>query len=520
MAKTDSPKRKSKASQSALSFTGAVDISKSRHVALANEATRLLSAGQLEPARKLYMEILNENEEDVFALHGVALVARDMGRLPVAVELMKKALELDPRNPMISSNLGTIHEAMKNYEGALAAYKNAVKWGIRDGIIHNNIGSVLSKLGRRAEALISFRKALKEGVEFPEAMTNMATMLGDLGDFKQADYYFRRALELDPESAHAHHNLGIVLLRQGFWDEAWFHCEWRMVATNLGVPWRKFPQPLWNGNPFQGARLMLYAEQGIGDELRFASMIPEAIARGGEVVVECAPRLVSLFQRSFPQVRVVPAKYWPAEEGIEPFDIACPFGTLGRLFRQSKEAFPVHSGYLKPDPRLVDQFRKRLEQAGPGPYVGLCWRSGLAGAYRTEYYSAIEDMRTLMKVDGVTFVNLQYDATPEELQTAKSDFGVELVAWDDVDLKNDLDKAAALTRCMDLVVSPATSVSVMAGALGVETIEFRPFPIPDSYFKNGRCPWFPSVRYFAKRQSEKWTKILRKIATEIEALKA
>ena len=152
--------------------------------------------------------------------------------------------------------------------------------------------------------------------------------------------------------------------------------------------------------------------------------------------------------------------------------------------------------------------------------MGLCWRSGLRGAYRTEYYSEIEDMRALMKVDGVTFVNLQYDATAEELETAKSEFGVDLTAWDDVDLKNELEKAAALTSCMDLVVSPATSVSVMSGALGVETIEFRPFPISDSYFKNGRCPWFPSVRYFAKRQSEKWNKILRTIAVEIEALKA
>jgi Tfp pilus assembly protein PilF len=520
MAKSESPKGMPGNSQMTASFSGAVDVSRSRHVTMATKAANLLKQGQLEPARKLFMEILNENEDDVFAMHGIALVARDMGRLPVSVELMKKALALDPRNPMISSNLGTIHEAMKEYEEALTCYKNSLKWGIRNAAIHNNIGSVLSKLGRRTEALISFRKALKAGVEFPEAMTNMATMLGDLGDFKQADYYFRRALELDPENPHAHHNLGFMMLRQGLWEEAWFHCEWRMVATNNGVPWRKFPQPLWNGNPFQGARLMLYAEQGIGDEIRFASMIPEAIARGGEVVVECAPRLVSLFQRSFPQVRVVPAKYWPAEEGVEPFDIACPFGTLGRLFRQGKEKFPVHSGYIKPDPQLVEEFRQRLQKAGPGPYVGLCWRSGLRGAYRTEYYSEIEDMRALMKVDGVTFVNLQYDATAEELKTAKSEFGVDLTAWDDVDLKNELEKAAALTSCMDLVVSPATSVSVMSGALGVETIEFRPFPISDSYFKNGRCPWFPSVRYFAKRQSEKWNKILRTIAVEIEALKA
>ena len=519
MAKTKSRKQLSGHSKPGLAFSGALDISRSRHFALAKKATHFLNEGKLESARKLFMEILNENEDDVYAMHGMALIARDMGRLPVAVELMKKALALEPRNPMISSNLGTIFEAMLEYDAALASYKNAIKWGLDDGIIHNNIGSVLSKLGRRTEALISFRKALKAGAEFPEAMSNMGTMLGDLGDFKQAAYYFRRALELDPEDSKTHHNFGINLLTQGEWKEGWYHSEWRMFATNKGVPWRKFPQPLWNGNPFKGARLILYAEQGIGDELRYASMIPEAIARGGEIVLECAPRLVSLFQRSFPQTRVVPAKYWPAEDGIEPFDIACPLGTLGRLFRNSNDSFPMHSGYLKPDPELVLMFKDRLKEFGPGPYVGVSWRSGVQGAFRSEYYSMIEEMRPVLKVEGVTYVNLQYDADPEELAVVKSDFGIDLAVWDDVDLKMELDKAAALTSCMDLVLSPNTSVSVMAGALGKETIEFRPFPVPETYFKNGRCPWFPSVRFFTKRQSEKWSKLFRKIAVEIEVLK-
>jgi len=526
MAKTNSENNSPVSAPPRLSFSGMVDTSRSRHAILNNQAVKFLEERKIEQARKLFMQILGENEEDVYALHGMGIVAREMGRAQVAINLMKKALEFDPHNPMIASNLGTIYEAQKDYEEALIWYKNSLKWGgkalkatSQDGIIHNNIGSVLSKLGRRTEALVSLRRALKAGVEFPEAMTNLATMLGDLGDYKQAGYYFRRALEIDPENAHAHNNLGVVLLREGRWEEAWFHSEWRMVASNKGVPWRKFSQPLWNGNPFHGARLILYAEQGIGDEIRHASMIPEAIARGGEVVVECAPRLVSLFQRSFPQVRVVPAKYWPAEQGVEPFDIACPFGTLGRLFRNSQESFPMHSGYLKPDPSLVSMFRKRLKEAGPGPYVGICWRSGLAGAYRDEHYSKIEDMRPVMNVDGVTYVNLQYDAKTEEFDIVKSEFDVDLVAWDDVDLKMELEKAAALTSCMDLVVSPGTSVAVMAGALGVETVEFRPFPIPDTYFKNGRCPWFPSVRFFAKRQSEKWNKMFRKIAIEIEALK-
>lgn len=497
---------------------GRLDLSGSRLAMMSDQAMALYQSGQREPAREIFKRILDEDVEHAGALHGMGLVARDMGRLPVAAELMRRALKRDPKSPMIHSNLGTVYEAMEEFEQALASYKEAAKHVAKHPIVYNNLGSVLSKLGRRTEALVALRKAVEYGAVVPETLTNLATMLCDLGDFRQAEPYFRKALELDPEHAQAHHNYGVNLLRQGRWSEGWFHHEWRMVATNRGVPWRAFPQPLWNGNPFPGARLILFAEQGIGDEIRYASMIPEAIARGGEVVVECAPRLVSLFQRSFPQTRVVPAPYLAAETGREPFDIMCPFGTLGRLFRQSVDAFPRHRGYIVPDHRRIDEYRERLASAAAGPYIGLCWRSGLAGAFRSEYYAGIEDMRAVLEVQGATFVNLQYDATAEELAEARRLFGVDLVAWDDLDLKNDLEGAAALTRNMDLVISPATSVSVMAGALGVETIEFRPFPIPDSYFRDGRCPWFPSVRFFCKRQSERWQRLLRSVAAEVKAL--
>ncbi|WP_193179931.1 tetratricopeptide repeat protein [Nisaea sediminum] len=503
------------------SFQGMLDVSRTRHRKLNSQAVEMLNASEWEKARKIFMQVLDENEEDATALHGVGIVARKMGRLEVARELMQRALKFEPRNHMIMSNLGVVQEDLKDYEGALKSFRAAARAAPKVPEYHVNQASVLSKMNRRSEALIANRKAFELGIRKAEPLTNLGVMLADIGDFAQAEKYFRKALEIDPENAHAHHNFGTVLLRQGRWDEAWFHSEWRMAGSTFlpeSKAKRAFAQPLWNGNPFHGARLFLYAEQGIGDEIRFASMIPEAIARGGEVVVECERRLVTLFQRSFPETRVVPANYWPAERGVEPFDIVLPFGSLGRLFRTSQDAFPEHSGYIKPDLALVAEFRDRLKAAGPGPYVGLCWRSGLSGAYRNEYYAAIEDMAPILKVKGVTFVNLQYDATADELEAAHNISGVDLVRWDDVDLKMDLEKAAALTSCMDLVVSPATSVSVMAGAIGIETLEFRPFPVADTYFRKGRCTWFPSVRYVAKRQSEKWNKVLRKIAGEVAAL--
>jgi hypothetical protein len=245
-------------------------------------------------------------------------------------------------------------------------------------------------------------------------------------------------------------------------------------------------------------------------------MVNEVLDRGGEVTLECSKKLLPLYQRSFPTARVVQARWGPAESGADSFDRYLPTGSLGKFLRWNANLFPRTAGYLKPDADKAAAMRTWLDQLGEGPKIGICWRSSMAGHFRSSAYAQIDDLEPLFKMSGVTLVNLQYDDATDELERARNKFGVDVHVCEGLDLFNDLDGAAALTLGLDYVVSANTSVACMAGALGVPGAEFRAQPIHKSGTIEGNDPWFPSVRMVGKRPAEPWSGVFRTIVRDIE----
>jgi Flp pilus assembly protein TadD len=492
-----------------------LNLTEERLARMVEDGDKRYQSGDSAGANSIWRSVLDEDVEHSGALHGMGVLARDMERYEVATELMRRALLKNPRSQSIHNNLGTTLEAWGRYEDAITTYRTGLKYSPKDWVLFNNLGSCFARMGRRSNAISAFEKALRFGGDTPELLTNYAATVADTGDFEKVEPYFKRALDLNPAPSPLHFAYGAQLQKQGRWKEGWFYYERRFLKSTWSVRPRLFPQPFWDGGDMSGKSLLLWGEQGIGDEIRFASMVSDAVASGAAVTLECAPKLAPLFARSFPDVSVKPAPYVAAEKGEAPFDAQSPLGSLGRLYRNEVSAFPRHKGYLIPESTRADDFMRRLEVAGPAPRVGICWRSGLAGAFRNDYYTAPRELGAMLVAKNVTFVNLQYGATGEEIAEFRDRFGVELHNWSDLDLRDDLDGAAALTSCLDLVVSAATSVSCMAGALGVPTFEFRPTPVADEFLVDGACPWFASLRYVDKKASEPWSTVFRKIGRSL-----
>ena len=464
------------------------DPNKERLASMVEEGYRKYQVGDLEAANAIWRAVLDEDLEHSGALHGMGVLARDMERYEVGAELMRRALLGDPRSPAIHSNLGTTLEQWGRLDEAVTVYKAGIKLSARDWILQNNLGSCYARMGCRALAIQAFEKA---------------------------EPYFKRALERDPTPSALQFAYGAQLQKQGRWKEGWHFYERRFLKSTWSVRQRYFPQPVWNGAAAVGKSLLLWGEQGIGDEIRFASMIPDVIDQGALVTVECAPKLAPLFARSFPGATIEAAPFAGGESGEVAFDGQLPMGSLGSIYRDAPEKFPRIPGYLIPDPDRRSHFAGRVQSLGEGPKVGICWRSGLAGAFRNDYYTSIRELGPMLKIPGITFVNLQYDVRDEEIQEAKSRFGVDLHSLEGLNLKDDLDGAAALTASLDMVVSAATSVSCMGGALGVPTLEFRPTPVAEGFLIDGACPWFPSLRYIHKKAADPWSTVFRRIASEL-----
>jgi tetratricopeptide (TPR) repeat protein len=495
-----------------------LDPKQDRLALMVEDGYRHYQSGDLESANAIWRSVLDEDLEHPGALHGMGVLARDMERYEVSVELMRRALLRDPFSPAIHSNLGTALEQWGRYDAAVTVYKAGIKLSPNDWILHNNLGSCYARMGRRILAIQAFQKAIRFGGDTAELLTNYAATLADTGDFEKAEPFFKRALEVDPAPSALQFAYGAQLQKQGRWNEGWHYYERRFLKSNWGVRPRYFPQPFWDGVAAQDRSLLVWGEQGIGDEIRFASMIPDVIAGGAHVTIECAPKLASLFARSFPGAKVELAPFTSAETGDTAFDAQAPFGSLGRIYRSKATDFPRRLGYLVPDPARTGAFKQELSAMALGLKVGICWRSGLLGAFRNDYYTTVRELGPMLKVPGVTFINLQYDVRDDEIKEARSRFGVGVRQIEGLNLKDDLDGAAALAANLDLVVSAATSVSCMAGALGVPTLEFRPTPVADGFLIDGHCPWFASLRYVDKKAGDPWSTVFRKIASELKAL--
>jgi hypothetical protein len=262
---------------------------------------------------------------------------------------------------------------------------------------------------------------------------------------------------------------------------------WRDYAARLKLT-GKAPQtdhglPRWSGGTLRRMRLLVTAEQGVGDHLMFASVFPELIAeareQGSHIIVDCDPRLVSLFVRSFPDATVKPqqlqtigsvttAQYgWLKACGGA--NIATEMGSLPRHLRADHDDFPNPNAYLVADEAEIARWRDVFIQEGAAPFIGICWRSGKSTGARALQYAPYEAWAAFLREVPGTIVSVQYDATRDEVEMLEAMSGRKIVMPEGIDQKNELDRACALVSALDTVVSAPTAVSWLAAGAGVPT---------------------------------------------------
>ncbi len=527
-------------------YRRALEIKPDYIEALSNLALTLKDLGQLDGAVTCLRRALKIRPDYAWLHSNLGSALKDLGQLEGAVASFRRALEIEPNYAEAHSNLGSALKDLGQFDSAVASLRRALE--IRPDLaeVHNNLGGALTHLGQLDDAVASCRRALELKPDYAEAYSNLSVALKDLGQPEDAvaclrqalelkpDYAeaysnlgvtlqalnqpdsavesYQRALEIKPDYADAHYNLGFTYLILGKLKAGWEKYEWRWKVKPSTRP---FPQPWWDGSDLTGKTMLIWGEQGVGDEILFASVLPDIIQAAGHCVVECDPRLVSLFARSFPQAEIIPRSNPPHPRLSQPdIQLQCPMGNLPRWFRSSLESFPQHHDYLKADPERVAFWKQRLDALGSAPKVGVAWRSRLRNASRDIHYTELSQWGPILSVAGAVFVNLQYDECRAELEAAQAQFGVAIHAWDDIDLMNDLDDATALTACLDFVVTAPTTVSAMSGGLGVPTWCMAANNAWDMLGAD-HYPWTPNLRFVFRTTDQSWEKVLNEVAAEL-----
>jgi hypothetical protein len=350
-----------------------------------------------------------------------------------------------------------------------------------------------------------------------DAMANFGWVLAESGQTQEGLALLDRVLATQPGDAELRLMRAVIELKHGNYASGWKDYGARM-ESKLSVP-RPFRFPDWRGDSPAGKRVLVYGEQGLGDQIMFASCLPDLLREAATCVLDCAPRLAPLFQRSFPSVRVFgtaqddPAPAWLDSVGA--MDVQIPVGELPRRYRGRAEDFPAHSGYLAPDPVKVALYRQRLAALGPGPKVGLSWRGGTKTSRRDMRSIGLAGLTPLLEGLPAHWVSLQYTSCGDEIATFCERTGIPVHHWQDA--IDDYDDTAALVTALDVVVTVCTAVVHLAGALGRPALVVVPIAAEWRYGAAGEAmPWYPTVRLFRQTRAGEWGDVLAQILAALQ----
>ncbi|MCA0199450.1 MAG: tetratricopeptide repeat protein [Proteobacteria bacterium] len=473
----------------------------------------------------------------------VAFLALD--RPPDAIVALQAALQLDPTNPGALLNLAACYLREKRYEDAEGALTRALAikphWPkamemlgrieMKRGnfervtqlanaalaadpalsVSHRLLADIAMREGDFETASDHYELSLKNNPDDAETHGNFALLLARRGSYQQAETWYRHAAEILRDDEATNQAFAEVLLIQGNLKEGWRQHAWRHMRTEEAQP--IVDRPFLSDMP-SGARAVAVLDQGIGDQILMAGLIPDLSRRIAGLEIECDPRLHALLRRSFPGVQFT--RFIMRAPGAVPTPGSFGVADTAPWLRPRFEDFPAHRGYLKADPVLQKILRERYIEKSRGPVIGISWatRRVKLGAHKSLPLAA---WGPLLSMPGVTFVNLQYDSDPAEVAEATRQFGARIITDTTIDPSGDLDAYAAQVAAMDLVISTSSAAAHFGGALNVPTWVFVPAGFGGLwhwFLDRGDSPWYPSVRLFRQTQRGEWQDVVARASAD------
>src|SRR5262245_25159145 len=491
----------------------------------------LVEQGRHAEAIERFQNALELRPDDARVLFALGRTAEAIGHGQAAETFFRRVLDQEPDRLEALVNLANVLRKGGRTPEVIALLKPALERNPKRGELWLTLGSALREAGDITTAETFYREALRLQPGYPPALGNLADLLADRGSVDEALALYEHALAADPENAQARLNRAILFLMRGELKKGWRDYEYRLQIKGRAIV-ADHGLPAWDGEAADRKTVLITAEQGLGDQIMFTSLIPElaaALARvGGKLILEAEPRLVPLFTRSFPRIAVAAAKMqtrggtvfarydWLKQHGHEPH-AAIALGSLPRLLRKDLSAFPNPHAFLKADAHEAERWAQWLKAQGEGPFVGVCWRSGLASGLRTAQYAPLESWAAFVRDCPTTPVCVQYDAHKDELETLKRLSGRMVLLPPRLDQKEEIDRTCALISTLQAVISAPTSVSWMAVGLGVPTFKIL-YNNSWTSFGEAHEPFAPSCRCMMPETSGDWSDVFARAASELKTL--
>ncbi len=474
-------------------------------------------AGNIQAAVHVMERALELVGEDVELLFGIGQLAQDLEMLDAAEKLFAIVIQRAPHDPRGPSALAAIKRAKGDYDRAIETLKFAVEQNLGDPSLWQALAVTVAEDQGADAARPFYDEAIRLAPNYEVAWSNLGHSYSSEGRFEESLPFLKRAAELSSDDPNTHFSYSTSLLGTGQLEEGWEHYEWRLDRRRPDAVIFVHDLPRWQGEDISDKCILISDEQGIGDAIIFASAYQDVIDRAGHVIIECDVRLVSWFQRSFPDATVhrhtsfksnarIHRHYgWLKDEGIPQPDVFIPSGSIFSLVRHDIDSFSRNGFYLKPDEDRVAHWRKKFDSIGEGPKVGLCWSGGYITPIRAKGYMSLTDFDPFFDLQekGAHFVNCMYRDASQDCARLAEEKGIIVHDFEGIDRRIQLDEAAAWTAGLDFVVSISSSPVAIAGAMGIPSVTML-HKADRFHFGAGIEPWFTEADIFVAERPDEW----------------
>ena len=442
----------------------------------------------------------------------LALLERELGRLAEAEAHLKKAFALNPDQVETLVAWCQFRAADKDLAGAWAWLRWALGRDPDNAEAVNMQGILLHTEERFSEAVETFERAESFGSK--AAASNRGNSLLDMGRMDEALNAHETAVERDPKHAGTLYNLALTRLRLGKWEQGWrdYEARWRFREVHRSP--RVFDRPRWQGEPLNNRRVLLHAEQGLGDTIQFCRYAALVAARGGTVILE-VQEPVERLMGSLAAVRSGMVETARLGAVVTDFDFECPLMSLPAVFGTTVETVPWPGAYLEADLEAAAEKWRQFPDEGSRLRVGLAWAGN--PRYKTDRLRSVrvETLLPLLRMPGCTWISLQKGEAAEQLATLPDDVYVS----DGSSRDRDLAETAALVATLDLVITTDTCIAHLAGAMGKPVWILLPH-LGDWRWMQERdtTPWYPTARLLRQKVPGDWPGLMKRVAGELGIL--
>lgn len=496
--------------QAVLAYNQAVSIRPDYAEAYHNMAIALQSQGQYVAAVEKCKQAVSTRPDYAEAYNTMAFSLEKQKRYTEAMENYKQALQLKPDYAEAYNHLGFILNKQGRHAEAIENYKHALQVDPNYAEVYSNLGVALKEQEQFAEAIKNFEQALRIDPDFTEAYYNLANSLRDEGQCAEAVDNYKHAIRLKPDYGEAHWNMSLTNLLSGNFIEGWKGYRWRRnIDLKILIGRHYTDKPRWDGTPFNGKRLFVHYEQGLGDNIQFVRYLPMIKARGGTVIFETLKPLIALL-RDFPGVDQIVENHPDGKPSVD-FDIYTSLLDMPNIFGTTLDTIPVDIPYIHADPVKAKYWQNKL--AGPYFKVGIVW-AGSPTHGNDRYRSCkLKHFTPLTAIENVCLFGLQKGKAATQMDEMAGTLPIVNISKEFEDFT---DTAAAIGN-LDLVISVDTSVLHLAGAMGKPTWALLPYAPEWRWMLNRQdSPWYPTMKLFRQKAWGQWEPVFNQVAQELK----